>query len=91
MTESETPPPSRIDLLQMMLDRAAEALGEQLDGVQIVATYSEGDSTTLLSAGSGSFHARWAACREQTMIWDEQVREAARMNLFEQGDEDSDE
>jgi hypothetical protein len=90
MTDTPDAPDSRIDLLQAMLDRAAEALGEQLDGVQIVATYSEGDTTTLLSAGSGSFHARWAACREQVLIWDEQAREAARMNLFEQ-DEDTDE
>ena len=74
--------PNTYDAIYAKLKSVSDSLGETLDSVQIVVTMQDGDETVLVTAGSGSFHARWASVRELVMQWDEYTREEARSAAF---------
>lgn len=60
------------------LKAVSDSLGEVFDSVHIVVTLQEGDESSVITAGSGSFYARWASMRELVLQWDEYAREEAR-------------
>lgn len=61
-----------------MVKKAAEALGEHFDGVQIFATRYEPDGTVTVNYGQGNYYARYGHVKGWCTREDETFRDAAR-------------
>lgn len=74
------------DRVKGLLEQHAREIAEVCDSVQIVVTFEnmdENGTSSMISTGVGSFHARWGAVREQVIRWDAFTDQQARDSRHE--------